>query len=70
MNRKFSLTENNKGLQCPYRYILCQEGWCSDCNIYQTFLTIQEGYGMLNKKGEASATIRGNKKGTQNKQSW
>jgi len=34
MNRKFSLTENNKGLWCPYKGLYCQEGYCSECFVY------------------------------------
>ena len=39
MNRKFSLTENNKGLLCEIKLaqgeeLPCQEGWCSGCQIY------------------------------------
>ena len=25
---------NHKGSRCPYKLILCQEGYCNDCNIY------------------------------------
>lgn len=35
MQRKFSLTENNRGLWCPYRASLfCSEGYCESCQIY------------------------------------
>lgn len=59
---------NHKGGNCLYKPVTCQEGWCSDCFIYQTYLTIQEGCGILNKKGKTDATIRGNNKQNPNKQ--
>lgn len=31
---KFSLTENNKGLWCPYKSLFCQEGYCGGCQVY------------------------------------
>lgn len=34
MPRRFSITENNKGLPCPFKFIHCQEGWCDKCQIY------------------------------------
>jgi len=30
----FSISGNNKGLQCPFKPILCQEGYCDQCQIY------------------------------------
>jgi len=27
--------EYHKGHDCVYKPILCQEGWCSECSIYQ-----------------------------------
>lgn len=35
IRREADLYFNHKGLQCPYSPILCQEGWCSECNIYK-----------------------------------
>ena len=32
--RIFSTTGNNKGLWCPFKPILCQEGYCIGCQIY------------------------------------
>jgi len=32
--RIFSVSGNNKGLPCPFKTILCQEGYCSECQIY------------------------------------
>jgi len=26
--------DNHKGQLCPYKNILCQEGYCSECQIY------------------------------------
>ena len=28
---------NHKGTECQYKPILCQEGYCSDCQIYKDF---------------------------------
>lgn len=33
---------NHKGGNCPYKSITCQEGWCSDCFIYQDWKNEQE----------------------------
>lgn len=30
-------TESLKGKPCPYKPILCQEGFCQDCQIYLDF---------------------------------
>lgn len=32
--RTFSVSSNNKGLPCPFKPILCQEGYCHGCQIY------------------------------------
>ena len=34
---------NHKGQPCPYKSILCQEGWCSGCQIYQDYQGHQRG---------------------------
>ena len=26
--------DNHKGKPCPYKPLTCQEGYCSECNIY------------------------------------
>lgn len=28
------MIETMKGKLCPYKFLLCQEGFCSDCQIY------------------------------------
>lgn len=33
--RIFGLHSNNKGLTCPFRKILCQQGLCTECYIYE-----------------------------------
>jgi len=40
--RKFSTSENSKGLWCPYKPIICQEGYCRHCQVY---IDWQEGNG-------------------------
>lgn len=32
--RIFGISRNNKGLPCPFKQALCQEGYCSECQIY------------------------------------
>jgi len=32
--RIFGISGNSKGLPCPFRSILCQEGYCRECQIY------------------------------------
>lgn len=32
--RIFSISANNKGLACPFKPTLCQEGYCEGCQIY------------------------------------
>ena len=35
LERMFSISGNNKGLMCPFKpTTLCQEGYCTDCQIY------------------------------------
>lgn len=29
---------NHKGTDCPYKPILCQEGFCQECQIYKDYL--------------------------------
>jgi len=31
-------SESMKGLNCPFKPITCQEGWCNDCQIYLDYL--------------------------------
>ncbi len=40
--RIFSISENNKGLICPFKVILCQDGCCSECRIYLDWLKLGE----------------------------
>ncbi len=32
--RIFGISINNKGLPCPFKSIICQEGYCYLCQIY------------------------------------
>jgi len=32
--RIFSKPSSKKGLWCPFKPILCQEGYCHECQIY------------------------------------
>ena len=32
--RMFTMSGNNKGMWCPFKPILCQEGYCHGCQIY------------------------------------
>jgi len=44
LDRRMQL-ENNKGKPCPYNPILCQEGWCSGCQIYLDYQGYQRTLG-------------------------
>ena len=33
-DRVFCISGNNKGLVCPFKSIICQEGYCSECQLY------------------------------------
>ncbi len=35
-----ALITNYKGKSCLYQPILCQEGYCSECNIYEEWCKI------------------------------
>jgi len=39
--RLFRISENNKGLMCPFKPILCQEGYCKECQIYLDWLKLK-----------------------------
>jgi len=32
--RIFSISGNSKGLRCPFKPIVCLEGYCRECQIY------------------------------------
>lgn len=32
--RVFSPSVNNKGLTCPFQAVICQEGYCYQCQVY------------------------------------
>lgn len=34
-NKERNLPINHKGLFCIYKTLLCQEGYCSECEIYK-----------------------------------
>ena len=38
VERTFDISRNNKGLPCPFRAVLCQEGYCHECQIYLDWL--------------------------------
>ena len=59
---------NHEGKLCPYRSLVCQEGFCGECQIYQ------EAIKMANRKlglcpvcGTDRATVLGMLKDTGNK---
>jgi hypothetical protein len=35
--RLFDVTQNNKGILCPFNSNRCQEGWCERCTVYLNF---------------------------------
>lgn len=32
--RMFTISGNNKGLMCAFKPVVCQEGYCHECQIY------------------------------------
>ena len=32
--RILGISNNNKGLWCPFKAVFCQEGYCQDCQVY------------------------------------
>jgi len=36
--RIFNMAGNNKGLWCPFKPVICQEGYCHECQLYITWL--------------------------------
>lgn len=34
LEKTFSISGNNKGLSCPFQSVICQEGYCEQCQIY------------------------------------
>lgn len=32
--RVFGISKNNKGLPCPFKNTICEEGFCKGCEIY------------------------------------
>lgn len=35
---KYELPVNHKGTPCPCANILCQEGYCSECQVYRDWI--------------------------------
>lgn len=40
--RIIRILENNKGLMCPFKPILCEEGYCHECQIYLDWLKLEK----------------------------
>lgn len=38
----FRLSGNNKGLTCPFKGIVCQRGYCDDCETYHDWQKLGE----------------------------
>ena len=36
------ISGNNKGLMCPFKPILCEEGYCRGCQIYLDWLKLEK----------------------------
>jgi len=32
--RTFGISRNNKSLLCPFQVVVCQESYCSECQMY------------------------------------
>jgi hypothetical protein len=39
--RMLCISGNNKGLMCPFKAILCEEGYCCECQIYLDWLKLK-----------------------------
>ncbi|GAH31723.1 unnamed protein product, partial [marine sediment metagenome] len=39
--RIIRISGNNKGLTCPFKPIVCQEGYCEQCQIYLEWLKLR-----------------------------
>ena len=46
--RLFSISGGNKGLLCPFKLVICQEGFCHECQIY---LDWQRNKGVVRDRG-------------------
>ena len=40
------ILESNKGLMCPFKPILCEEGYCRECQIYLDWLKLKNAKGI------------------------
>ncbi len=40
--RVFRIFGNNKGLTCPFKGVVCQEGYCEPCQIYHDWQKLGE----------------------------
>ena len=40
--RILRILESNKGLMCPFKPILCEEGYCRECQIYLDWLKLKK----------------------------
>jgi len=40
--RVFSISEENKGLSCPFKSTICQNGYCEECQIYSDWRELGE----------------------------
>ena len=39
--RMFGISGNNKGLMCPFKGVVCQEGYCTECQICLDWLKLK-----------------------------
>jgi len=44
--RILRILESNKGLMCPFKTILCEEGYCRKCQIYLDWLKLKKAKGI------------------------
>jgi len=42
LDRVFSVSGNNKGLNCPFQPIICQSGYCEECQIFLDWQELEE----------------------------
>jgi len=45
--RTFGISRNNKSLLCPFQAVVCQESYCSECQMYLDWQRIKSSSSVL-----------------------
>ena len=59
MERVFSISGDNKGLQCPFKPSICQNGYCEECQLYLDWQELGEILGVCALCGKEIAKQSG-----------